>query len=400
MTAIARMRSTMLVLAVGLTGCAEMLPNVGPSTSQVINAANNDGSSFFGRQQPTPAASPIQIVPVTDVVARKLLDERKQRMFSEALATAVPPAALIGAGDTIEVNIWEAPPATLFTSGVSADLRGATSGSRVVTIPEQVVDRDGNVNVPFAGKIAAAGHSIPEIELEVARRLKGKANQPEVLVRRIRNASATVTVVGEVVNSIKVPLTPSGERLLDALAAAGGVRQPVNKMTVQITRGMDFHSLPLQTVIRDPRQNVPLQAGDVVTAIFQSLSFTALGSTSKQEEINFEAQGITLAQALARAGGLNDNTSDARGVFIFRFEPETALEWPRQPVLTTPDGLVPVIYSINLRDPSAFFVMQSFAINDKDVLYVSNSPAAELQKFLNLILSVAYPILTGIQLTR
>jgi polysaccharide biosynthesis/export protein len=390
------MRSIVLILVVGLAGCADQLSNVGPSTSQVINAANNDGSSFFGRQQPAPAASPIQIVPVTDLVARKLVDERKERLFSEVMTSTTPTAALIGAGDTIEVNIWEAPPATLFASGVSADLRGTTSGSRVVTIPEQVVDRDGNVNMPFAGKIAAAGHSIPDIELEIARRLKGKANQPEVLVRRIRNASATVTVVGEVTNSVKVPLTPSGERLLDALAAAGGVRQAVNKMTVQITRGMDFHSMPLQAVIRDPRQNVPLQAGDVVTAISQSLSFTALGSTSKQEEINFEAQGISLAQALARAGGLNDNTSDARGVFIFRFEPETALDWPRQPVLTTPDGLVPVIYSINLRDPSAFFVMQSFAINDKDVLYVSNSPTAELQKFLNLILSVAYPVLTVI----
>jgi hypothetical protein len=46
---------------------------------------------------------------------------------------------------------------------------------------EQVIDRDGFVNVPFAGKIAAAGKSLPEIEQEVARRLKGKANQPECL---------------------------------------------------------------------------------------------------------------------------------------------------------------------------------------------------------------------------
>jgi len=134
-----------------------------------------------------------------------------------------------------------------------------------------------------------------------------------------------------------------------------------------------------------------------VTAIAQSLSFTALGSTIKNEEINFEAQGISLAQALARAGGLNDNRSDARGVFIFRFEPLGALDWPRQPAVTTPEGLVPVIYNIDLRNPNSFFVMQSFAINDKDVLYVSNAGATELQKFLNLILSVAYPALTGIQ---
>jgi polysaccharide export outer membrane protein len=385
-----RTRLAGLALATALAGCTT-ISNVGPSTSAVEGAAGQRG----------PDAALIQVVTVDDTVARRLLAQRKQRLFSEALGGGAPQAGTtIGPGDAIEVNIWEAPPATLFASGVVADLRGATAGTRVVTLPEQVIDRDGMLNVPFAGKIPAAGHSLPDLEQEIARRLKGKANQPEVLVRRTRNLSSTVTVVGEVGNSVRLPLTPGGERLLDALAAAGGFRQPVNKMTVQITRGSDFYSMPLQTVIRDPRQNVVLQAGDVVTAIAQSLSFTALGSTLRNEEINFEAQGITLAQALARAGGLNDNRSDARGVFIFRFEPQGALDWPKQPAATTPEGLVPVIYSVDLRNPNSFFVMQSFAINDKDVLYVSNAPAAELQKFLNLVVSVAYPILTLIQLTK
>jgi polysaccharide export outer membrane protein len=92
--------------------------------------------------------------------------------------------------------------------------------------------------------------------------------------------------------------------------------------------------------------------------------------------------------------------SDAQGVFIFRLEPEKALDWPRQPVATTPDGLVPVVYRMDLRDPASFFVMQSFPVSNKDVLYVSNAPAAELQKFLNLVFSVAYPILTTVQVTR
>jgi polysaccharide biosynthesis/export protein len=254
--------------------------------------------------------------------------------------------------------------------------------------------------VPFAGKVPAAGRKVAEIEAEIVQRLAGKSHQPEVLIRRTRNRSATVTVVGEVATSVNLPLTPSGERLLDALAAAGGVRQPVSKTTLQITRGSQYLALPLDAVIRDPRQNVLLQPGDVVTAMFQPLSFTALGATGKNEEINFEAQGITLAQALARAGGLVDSRSDAQGVFIFRFEPESALSWPRQPVATTPDGLVPVVYRLDLKKPSSFFVMQSFAINNKDIVYVSNAPAAELQKFLNLVFSVAYPVLTTIQVTK
>jgi polysaccharide export outer membrane protein len=171
-------------------------------------------------------------------------------------------------------------------------------------------------------------------------------------------------------------------------------------MTVQVTRGSEFHALPLGQVIRDPRQNIPLRSGDVVTALFQPLSFTALGATGRNEEINFETQGITLAQGLARAGGLLDTRSNPEGVFIFRFEPADALVWPRQPAVTTPEGMVPVVYRVDLRNPNSFFVMQNFAVQNKDVLYVSNAPAAELQKFLNIIVSVLYPALSIINATN
>lgn len=375
-------------LLVGLlAGCAQ-LPTSGPSTRQIDDTGGKA------------AAGAIQVVDVDDTVTRQLLAQRTQRLFSENLGLAPAPAPSIGPGDVLEVNIWEAPPATLFSSGTAAELRGAASGSRATTLPEQVIDRDGFITVPFVGKVKASGQTLQSIATDIAQSLKGKANAPEVLVRQTRNSSSTVTVIGEVASSVRLPLTPSGERLLDALAAAGGVRQPVSKMTVQITRGADYYALPLDTVIRDPRQNVPLRAGDVVTAIFQPLSFTALGATGKNDEINFEAQGINLAQALARSGGLVDSRSDAQGVFIFRLEPKDALTWPRQPVAATPEGMVPVVYRVDLRNPSSFFVMQSFAINNRDILYVSNAPAAELQKFLNLVFSVAFPVLTTIQLTK
>ena len=374
--------STVFILALAaLSGCSS-LPTSGPSTREV--------------EALPAAAGAIQVVELDDAVARRLLAQRSQSLFSETLGNAAAASHKVGPGDVLEISIWEAPPATLFGGGV-VDTRLPASGVRATVLPDQVVSTDGVVSVPFAGRIQAAGRTLPEISAEVVKRLTGKANQPEAMVRLTRNSSSNVTIVGEVTNSMRVPITPSNERLLDILAAAAGVRQPVNKMTIQVTRGDNVYSLPLETIIRDPKQNVRMQAGDVVTAIFQSLSFTALGATGKNEEINFEAQGITLAQALARAGGLQDTRSDAKGVFIFRFEPASALSWPKQPALTTPDGRVAVIYRIDLHNPASFFVMQNFAINNKDLLYVSNAPAAELQKFLNVVFSIAYPVLTAVQ---
>ncbi len=372
-------------IAACFAGCAS-IPSSGPSAGETQAAA-------------LPGASAIQVVDVDDAITRSLLAQRTQSLFSEKLGNAPGANHVVGPGDVLEVSIWEAPPATLF--GVSPlETRGGNAGARSTALPEQIVSSDGYITVPFAGRVHAGGMTLQGIENEVVKRLKGKANQPEVMVRLVRNLSANVTIVGEVTNSTRIPITPSNERLLDALAAAAGVRQPVNKMTIQVTRGGNVYSLPLETIIRDPQQNVRLQAGDVVTALFQPLSFTALGATGKNEEINFEAQGITLAQALARAGGLQDSRADARGVFIFRFEPANALKWPKQPAATTPEGKVPVIYRIDLKNPNSFFVMQSFAMNNKDLMYVSNAPAAELQKFLNVVFSVAYPVLTAVQATK
>jgi len=366
-------------------GCANV-PSEGPTKKEVTAAGKPSEAGV----------AVIQIIDVDDTVARQLLAQHSLRMFSETLGASEVTSEKLGPGDVVEVNIWEAPPATLF--GVSSsDARGAPSGGRATTLPDQMIDAEGFISVPFAGRIKAAGLSTAQLEDAIVQRLTGKANHPEVLVRLTRNVSHNVTVVGEVTNSLRVPLTPGRERLLDALAAAGGVRQPVNKMTIQVTRGNTVEALPLETIIRDPRQDVTLQAGDVVTAIFAPLSFTALGATGKHDEINFEAQGITLAQALARAGGLVDAQSDPRGVFIFRFEQKNALSWPREPVTTTPDGRVPVVYRVNLKDPTSFFVMQSFPVNNKDVLYVSDAPVAELQKFMNIVFTIVYPVLNAKQ---
>lgn len=368
-------RGLALVSALAVGGCSS-LSSSGPSRSETLDQAITE--------QP-----PIRVLDVDVATARRVFESDKRIRFADVFSGHKSPVYRVGAGDVLEVSIWEAPPATLFGSTVLDPRLGAAT-TRVTTFPEQMVSHEGSINVPFAGMVPVAGKAPQQVEAEIARRLQGKANQPQVLVRVTRNATSNVTVVGEVTQSVRMPLTAKGERLLDAVAAAGGVRQPVGKMTVQVTRGEVVQSMALDGVIQDPKQNIVLQPGDVVTALFQPLSFTALGATGKNEEIFFEAQGITLAQALARSGGLQDQRADAKGVFIFRYEEPLVLGVAGENPPLTPDGKVPVIYRVDLKDPRSFFVAQGFPIRNKDVMYVSNAPAAELQKFLNILTSVVF----------
>ena len=384
MPAAALARFVVALLAASLGGCAT-LPSSGPSARDIQQGA----------------AASIRVVDVDDAVVQRLLERRANKLFSEVFPGQPPHDQIVRPGDVLEVSIWEAPPVLLFSSaaGASSSSLSGASSANATTLPPQMITADGSIYVPFAGTLAVAGKTLPQVEADITQQLQGKAHKPQVLVRLAANNTAYVTIVGEVVNSTRMPLTPRGEHLLDALAAAGGTRQPVDKITLQVTRGAAVHSLTLDAVIRDPRQNITLQPGDVVTALFQPLSFTALGATGKNEEVNFEAKGISLAQGLARAGSLLDTRSNAQGVFIFRLESPAVVD-STETAANAPPGQIPVIYRLDLTDPRVFFLAQRFPVENKDVLYVANAPAAQLQKFINLLVSTIYPIQGAVSLTK
>ena len=377
MNALAKISIGVLLPLLG--ACSHWLPASGPSTIKMNQAAETDTSI-------------IQLVDITPAITQRLALNQKKQSFAESFAERRMNSYLVNPGDIIEVSIWEASPAMLFGVAPAAAAFSASSGSKASTLPEQMVGADGYINVPFAGRIKVGGKSLQKIETDIVKALEGKANYPQVIVRMTRNTTSNVTVVGEVTQSALLPITPRGERLLDAIAAAGGVRQPVNKITLQLSRGSVVRDIALEKVIQDPKQNIRLYPGDVVTAYYQPLSFTALGATGKNDEINFEAQGVTLAQAIARVGGVQDARANASGVYVFRFENREAVGADFTPKVANSEGKVPIIYRLDMSDPTAFFVAQNFEIRNRDVLYVSNASAVELQKFLNILISVIYPI--------
>lgn len=376
------------LLAVLLSACTSLGAS-GPSASAIAKAGSGRAPAS------SQVSAPIQIVELSDGLARSVADATRQGLFSDILGEGFPVGTVIGPGDVVDIAVWEAPPAALFGTAGGEGKIGLATPSRATTLPEQMVDSQGRITVPFAGSIEAAGRTPQQIEREIVARLAQKAHLPQVVVRLVRNSAANATIVGDVAASMRVPLTAKGERLLDALASAGGTKQPVGKTVIQITRGNRIASLPLEHVIRDPRQNIILQADDVVTALYQPYSFTSLGAVGNSAEIPFEATGITLAQALGRVGGLQDSRANPKGVFIFRWEDPGAVQgFVPASAPSRADGRIPVIYRVNLSDPAAFFVTQNFPVRNQDVLYVSNAPGAELQKFVSILSQTAFSIIS------
>lgn len=303
---IKRLTYTLCTL-LSLSGCGNWLPTSGPSTRALEDTTVQTNSM-------------IQLVEINSAVNQRNVIRERRQLFSESFGANVIPTYAVNPGDVLAVSIWEANPALLFGTSPALSALAGSSSSKNSSLPDQMVGADGFITVPFAGRIRVAGKTIPNIESEIVSSLQGKANSPQVIVQMTKGNTSNVTVVGEVGKSDLVPLTPKGERLLDVIALAGGVKQAVNKITLQISRQGLVKTMSLDRVIQDPTQNIRLNPGDVITAFYQPFSFTALGASGKNDEINFEAPGISLTQALGRIGGVQDSRADVKGVFVFRFE--------------------------------------------------------------------------------
>jgi polysaccharide biosynthesis/export protein len=301
----------------------------------------------------------------------------------------------IGIGDTVAVTIWEAGAGGLFSAPLVADR--FSTGSKSATIPDQVVGRDGAITVPYAGRIPVAGRTTRDVQTIVEHALQGKAIQPQVLVNVVHSVSNTVTVTGEVAKGDRVPLSVKGDRVLDVIAAAGGIRAPVNETYVQLSRGHVTERVAMTRVTSDPKENIYMRANDALTLIRDPQTFIAYGATGRNAEIPFDAEGINLSQALAKAGGLLDAQSDPEGVFVFRYEPEDVAHALRPDSPLVQHGYsTPIVYRLNLREANSLFVAQSFQVLNRDLLYVSNAPIASLRKVMEIVGLITGPAYTGV----
>lgn len=359
-----------------LSGC-DGLPSAGPTTSDVTAAA-----------RPTSAGQiRFALVDVDPAIVLKMDSWTAASLQGTFGQTRPAPGQSIGVGDYVQVVIWEAAAGGLFSASSGDRAAGAGAGSRSATIPEQVVGPDGSITVPYAGRVRVAGRTPQQVEQAIVLALQGKAIEPQVLVTVPKNVANTVTVVGEVTGGARVPLTTRGDRILDVVATAGGTKAPAHETFLTLVRDGQSVRIPMQAILSDPSENVFVRPGDVVSVAREPQTFTAAGATGMNSVVPFDAVGISLDQAIARAGGLNDNRSDPSGVFVIRYERLADYE---QLGLRRPDNgdlrSVPVIYRVNLRDPNGFFLARRFPVRNKDILYVSNAPLLEMQKVMSILL--------------
>jgi polysaccharide biosynthesis/export protein len=369
-----------LVVGLLVASCSG-LPTAGPTASQILDQqARNDKARFT-------------VIDIDQRVVATVCASPQASLRARFPHRGLPPEPAIGVGDSLVVTIWEAASGGLFTSAPGDQM---APGSHSVVLPEQTVGRDGAISVPFAGRIPVAGRLPVEVQRAVEQRLAGKAIDPQAIVSLTRSVNNTAIVTGEVNKGDRLPLSLKGDRLLDLIAAAGGTRSPVHETAIRLSRGGTTVTIPMEALVADPAENIYAEPGDVLTVVRAPQTFTVFGATGQNNEISFPAATVSLIEALAKAGGLQDFRSDPAGVFLLRWEPPAIVEaLDRKPGEPGPDGTVPVVYRLDLSDAKAYFAAERFPVRDKDILYVANASMTELEKFLQLVNGLTGPAVTG-----
>jgi polysaccharide export outer membrane protein len=366
--------AAILILALpGLAACA--LPAAGPTSSELEGSVSSDNFEY-------------KLVNVDERVAAILHHYGSPGFGGRFKGARYKGSNKLAPGDTVAITVYEGGGASLFQQGAGAQSPLAT-GASVSTIPPQTIESDGTIFMPFIGRINIANQTPSEVAALITERLRGKTVEPQVIVTPSQNVTNTATVGGDVVQPRLIALTLRGERVLDAVAGAGGAKYPAYDTYVRLIRQGTTGVVLLQTIINNPEENVVLRPNDQLYLVHNPRTFAVLGATQKVSQFTFDTEKVTLAEAVARAGGPIDTVGDPSGIYLFRFEPyavaKEVLNVPDIEVAGAHPPFVPILYKVGLKNAEGYFVSQAVQMRDKDVVLITNSGATQLQKFMAIV---------------
>lgn len=357
-----------------------MLPGSGPRVQNI-----HENAAASSKNENATVGYDYVVVDVTRASLPFLSKDPEGQFSTFGASGRGAPSIRLGPGDVVRVTVFESQTGGLF---LPADA-GARPGN-FVQLPQQRIDQDGRITVPFAGVIQAAGQTPAAVERIIRDRLLDRAIEPEISVEIVEQNFSRVSVVGEVNSPGVFPLREGGVRILEAVAAAGSISGPASSAFITLKRGEQSAKVAYRSITDNPRENIFLAPGDVVEVIEEDKQFFAFGATGLVGNFSFGAEGVTLNEAVARVASLQDNQADPRQVLIYRNETRNALEHMGVDFSDTEmyGQNIPTILRANYRSPDIFFLANEFQMRDGDVIFVTNAAAIEFQRFFNNATSI------------
>lgn len=313
-------------------------------------------------------------IPVTelDVALVKSLQEDRLKLHQQQidLLSAVPQPYSIGAGDVLQIVVWDHPEiaAGMGTAQNQASTRPGDPFSGFV------VDQSGDLTFPYAGTLHVAGLRIEEVQRRLIAVLSRYFVKPQVTVRMASYRAHEVYVDGEVRNPGVVAVNDVPMSLYEAISRAGGFSDTADQSDIALVRGGESHRINLTQMVAGGRSpsRLYLKPGDMLRVVARDENDVyVMGEVNKPiSAIPRRTGRITLADAIAQAGSVNSSTADAAQMFVIR----GALNGK------------PEVFHLDGRSPVAMLVAREFDLQPKDVVYVDGNGLVRFNRVLTLLI--------------
>ncbi|KAG8150028.1 polysaccharide biosynthesis/export family protein [Burkholderia catarinensis] len=320
--------------------------------------------------QPAGEPLPYRITTIDAALVRTLNAQAARQQAAQAGQLAAPPAAYrIGAGDVLQITVWDHP--ELAAAHGAAPPNASRAADPVAGF---VVDQKGNLSFPFAGAVPVAGLTADAAQARIAAALAHVYRDPQVTLRVASFRSKQVYIDGEVHTPGGQPVNDVPMTLYEALGRAGGMNPSADQSRLTLVRGGRSHPLDLTQMLRHGRNpaDIVLAAGDLLHVPARSdYGVYVMGEVNKPSlALPLRDGRLTLSDALSQAGSVNANTADAAQMFVIRGSQTDA----------------PQVFHLDARSPVSMVLANEFELQPKDVVYVDGSSLVRFSRVLSLLL--------------
>jgi polysaccharide export outer membrane protein len=194
-------------------------------------------------------------------------------------------------------------------------------------------------------------------------------------VRVLSFRSQKVQVTGEVKSPGPLAISDVPLTLLDAITRSGGSTNVADIQRVRLTRNNQLYVLDANSLLDrgDTRQNVMLQAGDIINVPDRVDSRVfVMGEVKTPQTVSMLRGKLTIADALTQATGILDTDANPRQIYVLRGMKDHP---------TTPE-----VYRLDMTQPNAIMLSSQFQLQPLDVVYVGTALSTTFNRIIQQVL--------------